>query len=53
MGAASDSTIPFQSGLLQDFQENEAVLGDIYRGDQYIFFSPFSGHLFHLSHAIQ
>ncbi len=50
MGAASDATIPFQSGLLQDFQENEAILGDkMYRGNRHTFLSPLSGHLFHLS----
>jgi hypothetical protein len=49
-GAASDATIPFQSGVLYDFQKNEALLADkMYRGNRMTFLSPISGHLFHLT----
>jgi hypothetical protein len=50
VGAASDATIPFQSGVLYDFKGNVALLTDkIYRGNHTAFLSPISGHLFNLT----
>lgn len=49
-GAASDATIPLQSGILLDFSPNEALLADkMYRGNRMTFLSPLSGHLLQLS----
>jgi len=46
LGAASDATIPLQSGTLQNFSANEALLADkIYKGNRILFLCPLHGNL--------
>jgi hypothetical protein len=50
IGAASDATIPVQSGTLQNFSNHEALLADkIYKGNQILFLCPLQGNYFTLT----